>query len=275
VDLNLRARPVLVTGGSRGVGRQVALAFAHEGARVAICARDAQRLQRTADEIRELGVDVLPIPADLTEPGVCERVVDETVAAFGGIYALVNNAGIETDGLPTQFEKLTDEQLNRRIVAKAMTTIRCCRAAVPHMRAASGGRIVCIGGISAKYATRGRERPTGSGSSLLAGMGNAMIANFSKMLGEEVNRDNVLINVIHPAIVNTDRMPSRIARRAAAFGMSEADAAADIASQFPLGRFTEPADLAPLIVLLASPLNGAITGQAIAVDGGLARSVSY
>lgn len=102
-----------------------------------------------------------------------------------------------------------------------------------------------------------------------------MITNFSKMLSEEVAQYDILVNVIHPVIVNTDRMPQRIRTRAAELGMTESEAAADMASFFPIGRVIEPSDIAPLVAFLASPINGAITGQAIAVDGGLAQNVIY
>ncbi|MFC1817406.1 SDR family oxidoreductase, partial [Thermodesulfobacteriota bacterium] len=129
-----------------------------------------------------------------------------------------------------------------------------------------GGRIICIGGLAAR-------NPGKTG--LPSGLGNAAVANFSKHLSDEVAADKILVNVVHPTFCKTDRYPARVADRAQERGISEAEAEASFAGMFPIGRVIEPADIAPLVLFLASPHAGAITGQSIAVDGGLSRSVIY
>ena len=114
-----------------------------------------------------------------------------------------------------------------------------------------------------------------AGSGLPQGLGNSALANFSKHLAEEVAGDGILVNIVHPHSTRTGRHPDRVARRAAAKGITAAEAEAEIAAQFPIGRIVEPEDIAPLVLLLASPLAAGITGQSIAVDGGALRGIAY
>ena len=114
-----------------------------------------------------------------------------------------------------------------------------------------------------------------TGSGLPQGLGNSALANLAKHLSEEVAADGIRVNVVHPHLTRTDRHASRVAHRARQLGVSEAEAEASIAAQFPIGRVVEPADIAPIVLLLASPLSDAITGQAIAVDGGALRGIAY
>jgi 3-oxoacyl-[acyl-carrier protein] reductase len=142
------------------------------------------------------------------------------------------------------------------------------------MRRAGGGRIICIGGTSARAVAR-----AGAGgavhSELPQGLGNAALANFVRHLAEEVARDRILVNIVHPYQTRTDRYPARLAKLAAEQGISAEAAEAAMAASVPIGRVIEPADIAPLVLLLASPLAGAITGQAVAIDGGAVPTVNY
>ena len=155
-----------------------------------------------------------------------------------------------------------------------MAAIRCTRAALPHLRAAGAGRVVCIGGMAARTVQRGAERP-GAGSGLAQGLGNAALANFVKYLSEEAAIDGIVANIVHPGMTRTDRHTTRMQRRASERNVSIDDVEAETASHVPIGRIVEPADIVPLVLLLASPWAGGITGQAIAVDGGAARGIQY
>ncbi|MCC6535831.1 MAG: SDR family oxidoreductase [Burkholderiales bacterium] len=261
MDMELRDKGVLVTGGSRGIGREIALAFAREGAHVAICARDTQQLERTGAEIRALGAQAHTLAVDLLQEAECVRAVDETAAVFGRFDVLVNNASSNDGG---SFLTSGDDQLMRRLYVKTLASIRCSRAAVPHFRRVGGGRIICVGGTSAR-------NPGG----LPAGMGNAALVNFVKHLSDEVGPEQILVNVVHPSFCKTDRYPARLAALAQARNISLNEAEAHFAAQFAIRRIVEPADVAPLVVFLASALASAITGQSIAVDGGATRSIVY
>ena len=274
MDLQLAGKSVLITGGSRGIGFALAQGFAREGARVAICARDPARLDQAVAELNATGAQAVGIRADLFNAADCANAVERTVAAFGRLDALINNASTNVDRVPKSLEDATDEQVMERFMGKTMAAIRCTRAALPHLRAAGAGRVVCIGGMAARAVQRGAERP-GAGSGLPQGLGNSALANFVKYLSEEGAGDGIVANIIHPSLTRTDRHGARMERKAKELGVSVAEVEAEAASHFPIGRVVEPADIVPLVLLLASPRAGGITGQAIAVDGGSSRSIMY
>ena len=263
MDLGLRGKAVLVTGGSRGIGRQIALSFAKEGADVAICARNEKRLSQTGSELSAMKVRTLTIVADLFQAADCRRVVDQTAQDFGRLDVLVNNASTNVSG---SLLSASDEVLMERLMGKTLAAMRCSRAAIPHLRRIGGGRIIFIGGLAAR-------NPGKTG--LPAGLGNSAVANFAKHLSDEVAADQILVNVVHPSFCKTDRYPDRVAARVRELGISEAEAEASFAAMFPIGRIIEPTDIAPLVLFLASAHASGITGQSIAVDGGLSRSVIY
>ncbi len=276
MDLGLESASVLVTGGSRGIGMALAIAFAREKANVAFCGRNRTALEAVADRIRSAGGRCLPVVADLTVPEDCERFVNEAAAAFGRVDVLINNASANVDGTPKAIELTSDAEIAARFNGKTMPAIRCSRAAVPHMRRSGGGRIVMIGGTAALSVMRGLDNPVPSGGSgMAAGLGNSALANFTKHLAEEVARQGISVNVVHPYATRTDRYPARITKRALELNMSEAEAEASLVATMPIGRLVEPDDIVPLVMFLASPLAGAITGQSVAVDGGALRQVSY
>jgi len=274
MDLNLRNAVVLITGGSRGLGREFALAFADEGARVAICARDAVKLEEAAGAVRARGTECLALQADLLDGAACQRVVDDTAAHFGRLDVLVNNASASVDATPKSIEVATDAQVMARINGKMLVAVRCARAALPHMRKTGGGRIVNIGGTAGRTVFRSGDMPS-EGSGLAQGLGNSSLANFTKYLAEEVAADHIVVNTIHPHLIRTDRHAQRVRWQAKRSGVSESEAEAQIAAQNPIGRVLEPGDVTPLVLLLASSLSAATTGQAIAVDGGALRGVNY
>jgi 3-oxoacyl-[acyl-carrier protein] reductase len=274
MDLKLRGRAVLVTGGSRGIGRDIAVGFAKEGALVAICGRDLAQLNAAKQEITQNDGTCHAISADLGRADDCQRVVDETVSRFGRLDVLVNNASTNVDRTPKSLEDATDTELLERVIGKTMMAVRCSRASLVHMRRAGGGRIVMIGGMSARTVIRGEEAMA-AGSGLPQGLGNASLANFTKFFSEEVASDKITVNIVHPHFTRTGRYPERLARYAKARGLSEIEAEEKLLSHMPIGRFIYPCDITPAVLLLGSPLSGAITGQSIAVDGGATRAIAY
>ena len=263
MDFNLKGKSVLVTGGNRGIGLGIALAFAGEGANVAICGRDKAALAAAEETIRGRGVKAASVAVDLFTAEGCSGAVQAAVDAFGGLDVLVNNASTNVGG---NLETLTDDQLMERLNGKTLASMRCCRAALPHLRKAGGGRVICIGGTAAR-----NPGPT----ALPSGLGNSALVAFAKQFSTGVAADGITVNVVHPPFTKTDRYPARRAARAKQLGGSEAEADASFAAEFPIGRIVEPSDIAPLVVFLASPHASAITGQSIAVDGGSTPGVYY
>jgi 3-oxoacyl-[acyl-carrier protein] reductase len=273
MDYGLKGKAVLVTGGSSGIGRAIALAFSAEGASVAICARRTSPMESTLREIRALGGDAEAISADLFNAEDCTRVIEETVSAFGRLDVLINNASTDVSRYPGTVEDATDEQLMERVLGKALGAIRCSRAALPHLRRAAGGRIICIGGTAARNTLR-QDRGDGS-TSINSGLGNAMMTNFAKHLSDQVAKDGILVNIVHPHHTITEPHRARIERNAKQAGVTSEEIEADMAARVPIGRLLEPEDIAPLVVFLASSQARGITGQAIAVDGGSLSQVVY
>jgi 3-oxoacyl-[acyl-carrier protein] reductase len=263
MDLALKNKSVVVTGGNRGIGLAIALAFADEGANVSIVARNKEALAKAKGEIEAKGVKAHAISADLFTAEGCSRAVNETAEVFGRLDVLVNNASTSVSG---GLETLTDDQLMERLIGKTLAYMRCCRAALPHMRKAGGGRIVCIGGGAARKAAK---------TSLPSGLGNSAITNFAKHLSNDVAHENITVNVVHPPFTKTDRYPARLEARAKQLGVSLEEAEKTFVADFPIGRIVEAADIAPMVLFLASPQASAITGQAIGVDGGSIPGVFY
>ena len=141
MDLGIAGKAALVTAASKGLGKATAMALAAEGVRVAICARGEAALRATEAELRELGVDVLAIAADVTEPEAPARLVAAAAERFGGLDIVIGNAGGPP---PARALEVTDEQIAAAVNANLLTSIRLVRAATPHMRSTGWGRICLI-----------------------------------------------------------------------------------------------------------------------------------
>lgn len=263
MDLDLKGKSVLVTGGNRGIGLGIAVAFAEEGANVAICGRDTKALAEAEAKIAAKGVKTKADSVDLFTAEGCKGAVQAAIDAFGGLDILVNNASTAISG---NIETLDDEGLMERLNGKTLAYMRCCRAALPHLRKSARGRVICVGGSAVR-----QSGPTGLPSAL----GNSALVAFVKQFSGTVAAEGITANIVHPPFTKTDRYPSRLKARAKQLGVSEAEAEATFVSQFPIGRLVEPKDIAPMVLFLASPHASAITGQSIAIDGGSTPGTYY
>jgi 3-oxoacyl-[acyl-carrier protein] reductase len=273
IDLQLDGKVFVVTGGSRGIGYQIAADAAAEGARVVICGRNEAALAAAADKLSAAGGEVLAVRADLRAAGEPQRVVDLAVGSFGRLDVLVNNASADVKSAASITSREGEAELLSRLEGKLIPAIRCSQAALEHMRRDGGGRIIMIGGTAARVVTGG----AGSGllGSAAAGLGNSALTNFAKHLSKAVAPAGVLVNVVQPGVVATDRHPGRIRSRAQAGGISVEEAARAFDAEVAIGRTIVPRDVSGLVLFLASPWASGITGQAIAIDGGAFDLVSY
>lgn len=262
MDFDLKGKTALVTGGGRGIGRAVALTLAGQGMDVAICGRTPETLEDAAEEIRALGVLAFPIQADVTRIEDIERFVADAHAAAGRIDVAVSNA-VSSTAAPV--DEQTDELFRHHIDVKLMAAIRLAREVVPLM-AKNGGRIVNIGGMTARIAAPLR---------VTNGVVNAGVANFTKQFASHAAEHGVTINCVHPGFTVTERMQSIFDRQAADDGVSVDAIAAARTSEIPLGRLIEPRDIAAAVLFFCSPLAAMVTGQSIAVDGGSGASINY
>jgi len=271
MDLQLTGKVALVTGASKGIGRSIAQTLASEGMRVTVAARSRDQLATLA---APLGDRCLVQAVDLTDPASPAALVTATIERFGRLDVLVNNASASVDRTPRSIEAATDGEVMARLQGKTLVAIRCARAALPHMRKGGGGRIVNIGGTAGRTVFRAGEMPS-DGSGLPQGLGNSALANFTKYLAEEGAAEQITVNIVHPHITRSSRHADRVAWMVRKHGVSEAEAEKLMAARIPIGRILEPGDVTPLVLLLASPLSGATTGQAIAVDGGALPGICY
>ena len=262
MQLGLAGRAVVVTGASQGIGREIALAFAGEGADVVLVARSDDNLRAVAREIEDAGAKAEVVALDVTEAGAGTRVVDAALSRFGRIDILVNNAG---KGAPKRLLELDDDEWRAAFELNFLSAVRLARACVPHMQRAGWGRIVNI-------ASRvGREPDAYFGP---YGAAKAALINVSKTFANAFSKDGVLTNCVVPGLIRTQAVEESAEVSAAATGktVDEVFAATLAKRPIPAGRIGLPADVAGLVVFLASEQASWITGACLTVDGGIVRS---
>ncbi len=261
MELGLQGRVVLVTGGSKGIGRACAAGLAAEGCRLALCARGAEGLARVAAELGAKGAEVLTVAADLAEAGSAGRVVEATVARFGRLDVLVNNAGAIRGG---DFLGTPAEQWAEDWRLKLLGYTRMAQAVLPHMRARRWGRIINIIGAAARNPTP---------DYMAGGIANAGLINFTRALADLGAPDQILVTAVSPGATATERWDGLVAQRALAQGRSAEELRRELEGKQPLGRIGRPENVADLVVFLASERASFITGISITVDGGASRGV--
>ena len=261
MDLHLTNRPVIVCASSAGLGKATALEFAREGARVMLCSRREAELERAAADIKmATGHEPAFTVVDVTKPADITRLVDATVAAFGGIFALVNNSGGPPAGT---FDAFDDAAWQNAFELNLLAYVRTIRATLPHMRQGGGGRIVNFTSSSVKSPLD---------NLILSNTFRTGVLGLSKTLASELGKDGILINVLGPGRIQTERIEQLDSIRATKTGVSVEQIRTDTAKTIPLGRYGRPDEYAKLAVFLASPANTYITGQTMLVDGGMVKA---
>ncbi len=246
--MRLQGKVALITGAGTGIGRACALAFAREGARVALAGRRSKLLTATA---REIGKSALVVPGDVGRKRDIARMVAQTVKRFGGLHILVNNAGVLIAGTA---ESLSEAQWDETFNVNVRGLWLLSRAALPHLRRAGGGSILNISSVLGLVGARARAAYAAS---------KGAVTLLTKSMALDHAQEGIRVNCICPGIVETDlvadfirKAPDPEAARRARVGLH------------PLGRFGHPRDIAALAVYLASDESSWVTGAALPVDGG-------
>lgn len=251
-SMRLDGQVALVTGASGGIGRLACCAFAEAGARVAAAGRDRAKLEETAEAVRARGAEVEIVVADVSEAGGPQAMAEQTLARFGRIDTLVNNAGIM---LPKSFMDSTPEEWRRVIDVNLMAVAECCRAVIPAMVAQSAGSIIMTGSILSVRGVANRSAYCVS---------KAGVASLAKVLAFELGEHGITVNTIAPTVIETDLNRHLIQTQPQLYD--------GILRRTAIGRLGVPEDLAGLFVFLASPASRYVTGQVIGVDGGFLAS---
>ncbi|MGA2098615.1 MAG: SDR family oxidoreductase [Candidatus Acidiferrum sp.] len=248
----LAGKVALVTGGGTGIGRAIALAFAREGAKVAVAGRRVEKLQETVAELEKIGGEGIAIACDVSSARDGEKAVQETAARFGRLNVLVNNAGVLK---VATIEATSEEEWDRMMTINLKGPFLMSRAALPEFRKAGGGAIVNIGSVLGLVAMKDRAAYCTS---------KGGVTLLTKAMAVDHAKDNVRANCICPSIVETELVAGLF--EASAEGKALRDARV---ASIPLGRMGRPVDVAEMAVFLAAEESSWLTGAAIPLDGGL------
>ena len=263
MDFELKGKLVLVTGGSRGIGKAIALMLADQGADLIICGRNQDTLNSAVEDIKLKGGQAWGFQADVSKSNEIEILFQKVSTIGRGVSILVNNAVTSTSA---RFDELTDEEFVYHIEVKLMAYIRVARIALEQMKKAGNGRIVNIGGMTARIVAPLR---------MTNGVTNAGVANFTKQFANYAAQFSVNVNCVHPGYTATDRIMQIFKREAQESGTDLNAVLKKRTADIPLGKLIEPEDIASAVLFFCSPLAKMITGQCIAVDGGSGEAISY
>ena len=267
MDLQLDGKTAIVTGGSRGIGKAVARVLATDGCSVVITGRYADTLSASAEDIAgETGGSVTPIVADMTSAEQVNAMVAAAAAAMGGrVDILVNNAAAPGGLARGALSEIRDADVMLDLDTKVMGYLRCARAVAPYMQQQGWGRIVNIGGLSARQAA----------GNLSAGVRNSGLSNLTKYLAEELGGSGVCVNLVHPGTTRTERSGPMYAAQAEREGTTVEDVERRAAARNSTRRIVDAEELAWVVAFLASPRSIAVSGETIAAGGGAGINVYH
>ena len=257
MDLGLKDRVAIITGGSRGIGRACAAELLAEGARVVIVSKTPAINAAATRELGKAHTDrVLGIPTDLADDAAIAAMTTQVIERWGRIDILVNSAATV---IPQDFFKMDDGHLGRLLEEKFNPAARCIRHAVPHMRQRKWGRIINISGL----AGRQPHYPV-----VPAALNNSAMLNLTKALGAELAKDNIMVNAVVPYIIDTERQDETMREWARTTGQTEAEVRQQRVSRLPVGRMGRPDEVAGVVAVMASERSSYVVGTAWYVDGG-------
>jgi NAD(P)-dependent dehydrogenase (short-subunit alcohol dehydrogenase family) len=265
MDLALAGKRAIVTGGTGGIGIAIARQLALEGVRTAVCSRSLDRAKDAIASL-ELGdaAELLPVQLELKDPATVAAMVATVKEAWGGVDIVVNSAAEVSGNLAEDFDHVTDEFVLSSFEDKFIGILRVCRNVVPLMRAQQFGRIINLAGSTARH--------TGS---ISAGARNSAVVNLTKTMAVELGRDGITVNAVHPFTTVTDNLGPRLERMAARRDVSADEHLQTISATTSLGRLVTAQEIADFVVFLASPRSVALTGEVVALTGGLGTNVYF
>lgn len=247
LDLVLKGKVGIVTGSGSGIGRQIALTLAQEGANVVINDIDEGKIKNVAEEVRSHGVKALEAKVDITSWEEVNSMVDNTLKEFGKIDILVNNAGIGAYGMFKDLDRnVWDPDINVNIYG----VLNCCKAVIPNMIERKYGKIVSIGSDAGRVGEPYFSVYSGA---------KAFIIGFSKALAKELGRYMINVNVVCPGTTKTPLVEPLISNEEVVKKMLKA---------YAIRRLGEPEDIANAVVFLVSDASSWVTGQTLSVSGG-------
>jgi 3-oxoacyl-[acyl-carrier protein] reductase len=262
MDTGLNNRVAIVAASSQGIGRATAEAFAAEGCRIAMCARNKEALNAAAEKIRgQYKAEVLAEPFDVTDADAVRDFVSAVVQKFGSADICVTNAG----GPPAKgFLATTIEEWKRAVDLNFMSAVYFAHQVIPHMQKKKWGRIITLTSVSTKQPVV---------DLVYSNAVRAAVVGLVKSLANEFGKDGILVNNVGPGYTATDRLKELAKARSAASGKTEKEMFEGWAADAPLKRLGEPREVADAIVWLASERASYITGQTVLVDGGLYKGL--
>jgi NAD(P)-dependent dehydrogenase (short-subunit alcohol dehydrogenase family) len=257
MDLKLTGKTALVTGGSEGIGKGIALALAREGVDVAICARRKEPLEAVASEIaKTTGRKIIAVPADLTKDDDAKNFVTRGHQALGRVDIMVNNAGSAPGGV---IEHLSEADWAQALQLKFMGYVRCLRYVLPIMIQQGGGRVVNL---------IGNDGVKPSYWEIAPGAANAAGQNLTLSLAGQYGKHNISFCAVNPGPVRTERWAGLVKAMSRDMKLSYEQADQLAPASIPMGRIAEVEEVAQLVVMLASPLMHMVNGTMIEIDGG-------
>jgi NAD(P)-dependent dehydrogenase (short-subunit alcohol dehydrogenase family) len=266
MDLQLKGKIAVVSGGSRGIGRAIARGLAGEGAEVALVARDVPTATAAASEIEAAcGVPVRAYRADTGRAAEVQAAIAAVAKDFGGVDILVNAAAQPAGQGPVpKLADIGEEAFFNEMNVKVMGYLRMAQAVAPLMQARGWGRIINISGLAA--------RQTGS---IIGSMRNISVAALTKNLADELGPDGINVTCVHPGMTRTEKTPAAMAFHAKAGGITPAEAEARFAQSTSIRHLVTAEEVADVVLFLASPRSVSITGDAIAAGGGKPGAIYY
>ncbi|TVL88171.1 SDR family NAD(P)-dependent oxidoreductase [Streptomyces sp. SAJ15] len=249
MELDLIGKHVLISGGSRGIGRALALAFAHAGARVLACHRDpSPQADRLAAELKEAPGEHLLVQADVTDPTQVDRLLGQARERFGGLDVVVHNAGVISH---VPFAELEPEEWHRILDTSLTAAYLLVRGALPLL--GPGASVIAVGSRAARAGIPLRAHYTAA---------KAGLEGLTRSLAKELGPRGIRVNVIAPGVIDSDDTKALPAER-------RAELTARYSAMTALGRLGRPDEIAGAALFLASGLSSYLTGQTICVDGGI------